>query len=133
MTEDFFPEHDFPDDAPYPSERQHTPDAEEIIESVLSGRTAPDEQRFAVPQPYDSEEPAAEPEPFANPEEYDEPEPPKGTPWTVKLPVTLLILAVCGFAVFCIVRDIQKGTAGGGFYRAGDIVQVNLVQGSQPC
>ena len=67
-------------------------------------------------------------DPFSHPEQYEEPEPPKGTPWIIKLPLTLLILAICGFAVFCIVWDIQKGTSGGGYYRAGDIVQVELVQ-----
>ncbi|MBR5371344.1 MAG: trypsin-like peptidase domain-containing protein [Oscillospiraceae bacterium] len=137
MTEDFEPGHDFPEnDLPPVRPRHFDAEAEEIIDSVLNGdpfapirRRTPepddnyDDEPDYVPQPEQDDD-----EPFSRPEQYEEPEPPKGTPWTVKLPVTLLILAVVGFAVFCIVWDMQKGTAGGGYYRAGDIVQVDLIQ-----
>lgn len=89
----------------------------------------------SVPDPFstygEEDEDSDADAPFSHPEQYDEPEPPKGTPWIIKLPVTLLILAVCGFAIFCIVWDMQKGTSGGGYYRAGDIVEVNLLQASK--
>jgi len=89
----------------------------------------PEEEELRSPSAfYDEDDPAEDDSPFAHPEQYDEPEPPKGTPWIIKLPITLLILAVCGFAIFCIVWDMQKGTSGGGYYRSGDIVEVNLIQ-----
>ena len=43
------------------------------------------------------------------------------------LMLTLLVLAVLGFAVFCVIWDIKNGTTSGG-YRAGNIVRVELVQ-----
>ena len=43
----------------------------------------------------------------------------------------LLFLAIVGFAVFCIVWDVQKGTPSGG-YQAGDVVHVTLTQNKKP-
>ena len=51
--------------------------------------------------------------------------PQRNTGLTVLL--TLLISLICGFAVYCIVRDVQRGTASGG-YRAGDVINVTLMQ-----
>ena len=41
--------------------------------------------------------------------------------------MTLLVLGVLAFAVFCVIWDVRRGTASGG-YRAGNVVRVELVQ-----
>ncbi len=46
--------------------------------------------------------------------------------------LVLLALAVLGFAGFCIWWDVQKGASGGGFYPAGNLVEVTLVQEQKP-
>ena len=43
------------------------------------------------------------------------------------LMLTLLVIGVLAFAVFCVIWDVRNGTASGG-YRAGNIVRVELVQ-----
>lgn len=45
--------------------------------------------------------------------------------------LTLLVLAVIGFAVFCIIWDIRTGTSSGGS-QSGNIVRVELVQHGRP-
>lgn len=51
--------------------------------------------------------------------------------WLLKALLVLLTLAVLGFAVFCIVWDLQQGTAGR-MYPAGDIVRVEVVRQMEP-
>lgn len=46
--------------------------------------------------------------------------------------LTLLVLTMIGFALFCIVWDVKNGTAAGGGYRAGDVIEVNLTQHDKP-
>ena len=43
------------------------------------------------------------------------------------LMLTLLVIGVLAFAVFCVIWDVRRGTQSGG-YRAGEIVRVELVQ-----
>ena len=49
----------------------------------------------------------------------------------LKALLVLLTLAMLGFAAFCIVWDVQKGTAGR-MYPAGDIVRVQIVRQMEP-
>lgn len=88
-------------------------------------------------------------------DEDDEPEPPEGPPQTfaddpfaqtaaaaaVQPPAkhtglivlaALAVILMLGFAVFCIVWDVKNGTAAGGGYRAGDVIEVQLVQHERP-
>lgn len=82
------------------------------------------------PMPYPQDDPFADPFAQTAAVVQAEPEQPQKHPFLTVLFV-LLFLAVIGFAVFCIVWDVQRGTASGG-YRAGDIIQVEIVQQSRP-
>ena len=46
--------------------------------------------------------------------------------------LTLFCLLMLAAALFCIIWDVTRGTTAGGSYRAGDIVQVQLVQHEKP-
>ncbi len=46
--------------------------------------------------------------------------------------LTLFCLLMLAAAIFCIVWDVSRGTTAGGSYRAGDIIQVELVQHQKP-
>lgn len=45
--------------------------------------------------------------------------------------LTLFVLTVLGFSLFCIIWDVRNGTAAGG-YRAGDVIDVTLIQHDKP-
>ena len=85
-------------------------------------------------------EPEEEPLPFAEPLSFsDEPfaasaaepvKPQKHTALAVLL--TLFCILMLAAAIFCIIWDVSRGTTAGGKYRAGDIVQVSLVQHEKP-
>ncbi len=50
----------------------------------------------------------------------------------LRILLSLIVLAMLAFAVFCVVWDVQKGASGGGFYPAGNLVEVNLIQQNKP-
>lgn len=92
----------------------------------------PETADAAAPQPISDEtEPEqSEPQDDAYPLAVLPPKKPKrniaGT-----LLLAMIFLAVVGFSVYCIVWDVKQGTPSGG-YRAGDVVQVNIVQQRKP-
>lgn len=49
----------------------------------------------------------------------------------VKLLLAFLILLITGFALFCMIWDVMNGTSAGG-YRAGDVIDVTLIQHEKP-
>lgn len=56
---------------------------------------------------------------------------------TKKVSVSAVLLTIFCFlmlaaAVFCIIWDVSRGTTSGGTYRAGDIVEVQLIQHEKP-
>lgn len=99
---------------------------------------------FDAPRPMPEQFRAPEQEPFAGAPFAGEPsgaepfsgqaaapaKPKKHTALAVLL--TLFCLLMLAAALFCIIWDVSRGTTAGGGYRAGDIVQVQLVQHEKP-
>ena len=50
----------------------------------------------------------------------------------MKIVLWLLVLAVIAFTVFCMWWDVRKGASGGGFYPAGDMIRVQIIQQDRP-
>ena len=88
-----------------------------------------EETESAMPDPFGEIPVFAETEAAAEAAEAEERQP--GRLW-LRLLAGFFALLVLAFAVFCIIWDVRKGAVSGGVYRAGDIVQVEIVQQSKP-
>lgn len=94
----------------------------------------PPETPYPDEPPYPAEMPHPEAEPFSgDPFAETAAEPVKVRRHTA-LGILLGLFAVLllAAAIFCIIWDVSRGTTAGGAYRAGDIVQVELVQHEKP-
>ena len=92
---------------------------QELLGGLPRGGTAEEEPEFAEPGTMYSHAAAEE-----GPEQH------MGI--FLKIVLWLLVLAVIGFTGFCIWWDVRKGASGGGFYPAGDVIQVQIVQQGKP-
>ena len=99
---------------------------EEQPENGINGESPIDAILHPAAESPMQEPDAAVQEPFA---EYA-PEVPPRHRGLVALLLSLIVIII-GFAAFCIIWDLRSGTAVGG-YRAGDIVEVQLVQHDKP-
>lgn len=131
-------EQEFPADSAESEETQpQFPDRDAMIDEILadaahgtaeSVRT--EHPLFPVTDPAAAElltEPGAAPGLGAVPEE-----PEQHLHLLLRIFLILLSLAVLAFAGFCIWQDVRHGTTAGGYYPAGNIVEVQLAQEKKP-
>lgn len=124
-----------PQKAVQPENMPEEAPADELPYEDEAAPEAPPEQP-AMPDPFSPQEAPALPQdddPFAQTaaaaaaDALPKPHKPVGV-WIL---AAFLMLAVFGFAVFCLIWDTASGTAVGG-YRAGDVIEVELVQHDSP-
>ncbi len=92
---------------------------QELFDGIPRSSAAAEEPAFAEPGTM-----------FSHAAVQEEPEQHMGI--FMKLLLWLLVLAVIGFTGFCIWWDVRKGASGGGFYPAGDVINVKIVQQGKP-
>lgn len=126
------PDTEAPQDAPPPAEEPFSADIDGIFDDPPRHIPVQEEQ-------YPEEEPQEMPlrlpmlpdDPFVQTAAAAEaPRPQRSTGVIVLL--TLLVLLMIGFALFCIIWDVKNGTTAGGGYRAGDVIEVQLSQHDKP-
>ena len=138
------------------------PESTEPLPSAVPDAPPAEPKAEIPPQPIAPDVPTADPSPFQEPAPFDPfaaamphdpfggqpPQPPSDDPFAatyaaaaapkprrhilLSVLLFLLIAVLIAFAVLCIVLDTRKGTASTGGYRAGDVIEVNLVQHDRP-